>query len=455
LQLGDVLALRYVRDLSGPQEKVLRGGIALGPSGIQAAPQPDAGVSLLAQLEEADLDRWEAWLASFSASPTPVASAGGGKASAASDNAQAYLPSSFALQSPELSIDGRHLHNVVVGGSRQGDLWRATVSAQEVNGYTEYRPGNANNPARLYARLAYLNIPPSASNDVDNLLSEQPASIPALDIVVNDLELRGKRFGRAEVDAVNRVLPGGGREWRLNKLNLSMPEASFNASGNWSASQAAAPKKTALDFTLEVGDSGDLLKRLGMPGAVRAGKGKLAGQVGWVGSPLNPDYPTMNGQFNVNIERGQFLKTDPGAARLLGVLNLQALPRRLLLDFRDVFSEGFAFDFFRGDVNIQQGMAYTNNLQMKGVNAAVMMEGKADIGRETQDLKVVIVPDINAGTASLVYSTINPVMGLTSFLAQYFLRRPLTEANTQEFHVDGTWSDPKVTRITNKPMTKP
>jgi uncharacterized protein YhdP len=163
----------------------------------------------------------------------------------------------------------------------------------------------------------------------------------------------------------------------------------------------------------------------------------------------------MSGQFNVNIERGQFLKTDPGAGRLLGVLNLQALPRRLLLDFRDVFSEGFAFDFFRGDVNIQQGMAYTNNLQMKGVNAAVMMEGKADIGRETQDLKVVIVPDINAGTASLVYSTINPVVGLTSFLAQYFLRRPLTEANTQEFHVDGTWSDPKVTRITHKSVTKP
>ena len=455
LQLGDVLALRYVRDLTGPQEKVLRGGVALGPSGIQAAPQPDAGVSMLVQLEQADLDRWEAWLSTLAASPAPQAGPGAGKASAVSDSAQAYLPSAFALQSPELSIDGRHLHNVLVGGSRQGDLWRATVSAQEVNGYTEYRPGSANNPARLYARLAYLNIPPSASNDVDNFLSEQPASIPALDIVVNDLELRGKRFGRAEVDAVNRLLPGGGREWRLNKFNLSMPEASFNASGNWSAAQASAPKKTALDFTLEVNDSGDLLKRLGMPDAVRAGKGKLAGQVGWVGSPLNPDYPSMSGQFNVNIERGQFLKTDPGAARLLGVLNLQALPRRLFLDFRDVFSEGFAFDFFRGDVNIQHGMAYTNNLQMKGVNAAVMMEGKADIGRETQDLKVVIVPDINAGTASLVYSTINPVVGLTSFLAQYFLRRPLTEANTQEFHVDGTWSDPKVTRINHKPTAKP
>jgi len=454
-QLGDVLALRYVRDLAGAQEKVLRGGIALGPSGIQAAPQPDMGVSLLVNLDQVDVDRWEAWLSTLSASTQPQASANAAKATITPDNAQAYLPNSFALQSPELSIDGRQLHHVLVGGSRQGDLWRATVSAQEVNGYTEYRPSTANNPARLYARLAYLNIPPSASNDVDNLLSEQPASVPALDIVVNELELRGKRLGRAEVDAVNRVLPGGGREWRLNKFNLSMPEASFNASGNWSASQAGAPKKTALDFTLDVNDSGDLLKRLGMPGAVRSGKGRLAGQVGWVGSPLNPDYPSMSGQFNVNIERGQFLKTDPGAARLLGVLNLQALPRRLLLDFRDVFSEGFAFDFFRGDVNIQQGMAYTNNLQMKGVNAAVMMEGKADIGRETQDLKVVIVPDINAGTASLVYSTINPVIGLTSFLAQYFLRRPLTEANTQEFHVDGTWSDPKVTRIQHKPAAKP
>ena len=88
-------------------------------------------------------------------------------------------------------------------------------------------------------------------------------------------------------------------------------------------------------------------------------------------------------------------------AKLLGVLSLQSLPRRLALDFRDLFSEGFAFDFVRGDVAIEDGIAATNNLQMKGVNAAVLMEGRADIERETQDLKVVVVPEINAGTASL------------------------------------------------------
>jgi uncharacterized protein YhdP len=84
---------------------------------------------------------------------------------------------------------------------------------------------------------------------------------------------------------------------------------------------------------------------------------------------------------------------------------------------------------------------------MKGVNAAVLMEGKADIARETQDLKVVVVPEINAGTASLVATVINPAIGLGSFLAQMFLREPLMRAATQEFHVDGTWADPRVTRV--------
>ena len=155
----------------------------------------------------------------------------------------------------------------------------------------------------------------------------------------------------------------------------------------------------------------------------------------------------MSGQFNVNIEAGQFLKADPGLAKLLGVLSLQSLPRRLVLDFRDVFSEGFAFDFVRGDVTIDQGVAFTNNLQMKGVNAAVLMEGSADIAKETQDLKVIVVPEINAGTASLITAVINPVVGIGTFLAQIFLRQPLIKAATQEFHIDGSWADPKVTKV--------
>jgi len=181
----------------------------------------------------------------------------------------------------------------------------------------------------------------------------------------------------------------------------------------------------------------------------------MEGTVAWAGSPLALDHPTLTGNFNVNVESGQFLKADPGIAKLLGVLSLQSLPRRLTLDFRDVFSEGFQFDFVRGDVLIEQGIASTNNLQMKGVNAAVLMEGKADIARETQDLKVVVVPEINAGTASLVATVINPAIGLGTFLAQYFLRDPLMRAATQEFQIDGTWADPRVRRVPRSPGSPP
>jgi len=215
------------------------------------------------------------------------------------------------------------------------------------------------------------------------------------------------------------------------------------------------PRRTVMNFKLDIADGGGMLARFGMKDVIRRGKGRMEGQVAWVGSPLTLDYPSMNGAFNVNIESGQFLKADPGLAKLLGVLSLQALPRRLTLDFRDVFSEGFAFDFVRGDVTIVNGIASTNNLQMKGVNAAVLMEGKADIARETQDIKVVVVPEINAGTASLVATVINPVIGLGSFLAQMVLRNPLIRAATQEFHIDGTWADPRVTRVDRRTAGAP
>ena len=117
------------------------------------------------------------------------------------------------------------------------------------------------------------------------------------------------------------------------------------------------------------------------------------------------DSPTsMSGDVKVAISEGQFLKVDAGMARLLGVLSLQALPRRFLLDFRDIFQQGFAFDGIDGDVKVVQGVATTRNLRMRGVQAIVLMEGQADLSKETQNLHVFVIPEINAGTASLAYA---------------------------------------------------
>ncbi|MFN3570050.1 MAG: YhdP family protein [Polaromonas sp.] len=465
LSVGRLASVLYVRDISGAEPRVLRGAMAIGLEAGESAPLPDSGVAANINLARVDIDAWEKVLEA-SSDPAPAAAAPTRLTPASA--VLGYLPTTMAIRARELLLDGRTLHNVVLGGSRDGLTWRANIDATELNGYVEFRqPGGAGS-GRLYGRLSRLSLGQGTAREVEAILDEQPAGIPALDIVVEDLELRGKKLGRVEVEAINRgagtvAREGGVREWRLNKLNIIMPEATLTASGNWvavNAQQAAglasggrAPaerRRTVMNFRLDIDDSGELLKRFGMADVIRRGKGRLEGQIAWIGSPLSLDYPSLNGQFNVNVASGQFLKADPGIAKLLGVLSLQALPRRLTLDFRDVFSEGFSFDFVRGDVSITQGLAFTNNLQMKGVNAAVLMEGSADIAKETQNLTVVVVPEINAGTASLIATVINPAIGIGTFLAQYFLRRPLTQAATQEFHIDGTWTNPKITKLERK-----
>ena len=150
--------------------------------------------------------------------------------------------------------------------------------------------------------------------------------------------------------------------------------------------------------------------------------------------------------MRLQLGSGQFLKTEPGLAKLIGVLNLQSLPRRLTLDFRDVFAEGFAFDGIDGDVQIAAGVARTDKFQMRGVQAQVDIRGVASLENETQSLEVVVRPEFNAGLASLAYAAMaNPAIGLGTFIVQYALRRPLQRLLSYEYAISGSWADPQVT----------
>jgi len=456
-ELGNVLQLQYARDLSGDSPRVLRGGIGV----FEPAPTPPTGVTAAITLPVLQVDAWEATVERLFGAAAP------GAPTADTAAAASYAPTRIALRVQELHSGPRRFNRVIAGLSQEEGLWRANVEAEQLSGYVEYRParpGSAQSAGRVYARFARLSLPKSDVDQVETLLDQQqPATVPALDVVVDDFELRGMRLGRVEIEAVNRIVGEGReavREWRLARFNLSTPEAQLSGNGQWSelgtsvmtapGSSASLRRRAVLNFKLDVSNAGALLERLGTGHAVKGGKGQLSGQVAWLGSPLTLDYPTLAGSVNVAIDSGQFLKAEPGATRLLSVLSLQSLPRRLVLDFRDVFQEGFAFDSITGDLKIAQGVANTNNLRMRGVQAAVLMEGSADIARETQDLRVIVVPEINAGTASLAYAVINPAIGLGTFLAQALLRKPLVQAGTREFHVSGPWADPKVERIERK-----
>ena len=453
VELGSIVQAQFQRELGTDATRVLRGGIGVN----EPVTLPASGVAANVTLKSVDMDEWDAVLDKL----------GGGADSREASARSPYAPDTIALRAQEFTASQRKLTKLVAGISNEGNLWRANLDADQLNGYVEYRAPMRRTgvgAGRVYARLSRLSLPKSDAEQVETLLDQQSATVPALDVVIDDFELRGKHLGRLEIEAVNR---SGGtnregprdsprdspREWQLTKLNLTTPEAQLSASGHWAAvgpSARGARRRAVMDFRLQLADSGAWLDRLGTSRAIRGGKGQLSGQISWMGSPFTIDYASLAGQVNVAIDAGQFLKAEPGAARLLGVLSLQSLPRRLSLDFRDIFQEGFAFDNVNGDVTIAQGVAKTNNLRMRGVQALVLMEGSADIERETQDLRVIVVPEINAGTAALAYAVINPAVGLGAFLAQTILRKPLMQASTREFHVSGPWADPKVEQVQRK-----
>lgn len=451
----------YLRDLSGPQARIKQGQIHIGPGTPAVLAGKVVGRMTVAQL---DLDAWQTLM-----SEVTKVMGDGGSGTHQSNTLDGYLPDSFNLKTGSLTWRQRTFKDMNLTLSRPApQAWRAQIEAPLMAGTVDIRPEGTS--SKVLARLSRLAVPAAeaealADQAAQQLLSTEVLSVPALDIVIDQFDWRGLPLGKLEVEANNRLINATSTsgatpltEWRLTKFKLSSPDAQLQASGNWAAlgaqSAPAADDKrnkprhrAAFGFTLELSNTGNLLTRLGLPQTLKGGKGKMSGQVAWLGSPLELDAASLNGDIKVAIEEGQFLKVDPGMAKLLGVLSLQSLPRRLILDFRDVFQQGFAFDRIDGDVKVTQGVADTRNLRMRGVQAVVLMEGQADLAQETQNLRVFVIPEINAGTASLAYAAINPAIGLGTFIAQILLRKTVVEANTREFTVKGSWADPQVERV--------
>jgi uncharacterized protein (TIGR02099 family) len=473
LALGTSIEARYQREkragTSAPW-RVASGGIGVN----EPAPQPDSGLIASVNMPTLNIDEWRAAVSSIVDDPassagksvsseplntiaaitakeeasTPMQTTREEKRPGQNGLAQYIEPQLLAARASELFILGKKLDNVVVGASRENNVWQANIDSAQASGYVTWAESRSGTSlGRIKARLARLIIPESTASDVADLLQDKSETmrIPELDIVAEDFQLFGKRFGELKVSASN-VRGKRGSEWRIDELLITNPDATLLANGRW---QAGEPVSTSgLTYALDIEDAGRLLERLGFAGVLRGGKGKLDGILNWNGMPFSFDIPTLSGVINLTMQSGQFLKVEPGAAKLLGVLSLQSLPRRLALDFRDVFSEGFAFDGIVGTVAIERGTALTDNFKMRSVNATVLMDGTADIVNETQNLHVAVIPEINAGTASIVYGlAINPIVGVGTFLAQLFLRDPLSRAFTFEYQITGPWKDPTVAKM--------
>lgn len=295
----------------------------------------------------------------------------------------------------------------------------------------------------------WLESQPSEQSSAPEPTKEAAQEWPTLDAVVEDFRVGERQWGRLELQASPVMVT---RSWEILRFSISNPDGVLTGQGQWvmlaNAPRNAPRSRTSLNVELQLKNGGGLLARSGHPNLVKATSGKIEGKLDWPGSPVQFSGASLNGNLVLNLENGQFLKTEPGLGRLVGVLNLQSLPSRIKLDFRDVFSEGFVYERIRGDIQFAGGRASTENLRIIGVQASVILGGTADLAQETQDLRVLVLPELNAGLASLGYAAlVNPAIGLGTFIAQYILRNPVRELLSYEYRVTGPWKDPRVEPI--------
>ena len=267
-----------------------------------------------------------------------------------------------------------------------------------------------------------------------------PSELPAMEIQIDQLTWAGKQLGRLIFVGVPE---NGG--WRLGRLAIENPDGALSGKGFWKG--AADASETQLTLKLNISNAGKILARSGYPDTVKDGSGQLDAELRWNGAPNAFNYATLDGELKLDTGKGQFLKMKPGIGKLLGILSLQSIPKRITLDFNDVFSDGFQFDSIRGNAKIDNGVMRTDDLRLEGSSAKVTMKGSVDLNRETQNLRVKILPTVGDSVSLIGAFAAGPAIGVGALLVNKVLGEPLDKLVSFEYNVSGTWSDPIVAKV--------
>ena len=414
--LGNLVSAQLQRRKEGTQMVIERGTIGLGSAA--AEPKRD-GLWINGGLKSLDLDQWLALLKS-----------GGG------DSGRTPL-AGFDVKFGTLDVFGRRFNELAIAGSAQGGVWQTTLAGRELVGEMSWRPQGK---GKVTARMKSMIIPAATPDRVAPPADIEPLELPALDITADSFQVRQLNLGKLAVSAVP-----DGRDWKLEKLNVTNPDATLNIEGVWQG--WLTQPRTMVNVRLDVNDIGKLLVRLGQPEGIKRGTAKLEGPLSWAGSPSELDYATLSGNFVLEANKGQFVKLDPGIGKLLGVLSLQSLPRRLSLDFRDIFSEGLAFDEIVGTVKVNRGIANTENFRIQGPAVRIQMLGDVDLAKETQKLRVKVFPSMSDGLSVAGALIGGPIAGIATFVAQKLLKDPIDKMAAYEYDITGTWVDPQVAKV--------
>lgn len=268
-----------------------------------------------------------------------------------------------------------------------------------------------------------------------------PAALPPFHIWVGDLRMGDAKLGEARLETW--PTPEG---LHIEQLRALTSRVQITGSGDWKGDASHSSTHMRINFAAE--DLGAMLGALGFDGLVLGGKTRNQLDASWLGGPTAISLATMDGTLSIQVNDGRIPEAaSPGVGRLLGLVSLAELPRRLTLDFGDVFGKGLAFDSISGDFRLTGGNAITDNLTILGPSADISVTGRTGLRAKDYDQQMVVVPHVG-NSLPLVGAVVGgPIGAAAGFAVQGLLGKGLNQAASARYRITGSWDDPVMTLL--------
>ena len=403
-----------------------RGELRLGP-GVAVLPS-QAGMRVVGSLPEFDEAQWAGILT---------------KESAGKQMPTTPIVSSVDMAIGSLKLQGRQLDKVQLQAERRDAAWDVKIDSLQAAGLIHY-PDAQDAPLVMDMDRLYLE---RYKKGADAESGADPRKARPLDISAKSFHYGDLDLGALHVSATHS--PAG---LIFNDMHAHSPQRDLKVSGQWIMEDDQP--RSSFHVAYNGDDAGNTLTALGFAGMIKGGKAHTDFKLQWPGSPADFSLAEAVGSISFEIKDGRLLEVEPGAGRILGLLSFQALPRRLTLDFSDLFQKGFSFDTLAGSFTIEKGNAYTDNMYMDGPAARIEAHGRVGLAAEDYDQQVTVIPNVSAGlpVAGALAGGVGGVAAM--WLVEKILKPGIDKITKVDYQVTGPWTNPTVTRITTAGQDK-
>lgn len=386
----------------------------------------DNGVNLSGKTEFVNIDRWLDYVKRFQSGEV---------------NTVGMLHSikSVDLDVDELRWQGRPVHKLSLEVSNRGDRLTGELESSALRGVFTL-PFEMSSKKPFKGDFDYIRLRKNTSK-VERA-KPSLADMPSLDI-------KSKLFAYEDMVFSDFVLRTSNEPDRfvINRLDFRRDDVVLDSSGHWQYSKEINRHVTVFNIKVKGRQFGAAISNLGLGDSIRNGVVDFEGQIGWGGSLFDINWPTLIGEVSLSLKDGYLNNVEPGAGRFVGLLSLNALPRRLFLNFGDVLSEGMQFDEIRGNFTIKGELMSTEDATMDGASARVELFGDTNLRHKTYNQHMVIVPKIGETLPVLGSLAAGNAVGWGLLLIQKIFKKPIEKSVQIDYDITGSWDDPTLTLI--------